>query len=267
MRKIETEEYKNIVLNVLLSIDEICREHDLRYMIFFGTLLGAVRHGGFIPWDDDIDVIMPREDYEKLGRIIDEQADGLRFICPENTPDTIFPFGKVCDARTSLRESNFVEVKGYGAYVDVFPVDHMPDDPQEKRKLNRKYFNLIRVLMHSSRIAYCKSGSALTDLLRFSAFHAGRLVNRKKLVRRLNSAFKALNNMKTDTVSVPWDESNFSARPEDFDECVPILFEGHPVMGPRDPDFFLRQLYGDYRELPPKEEQVSNHLFECFYLD
>lgn len=267
MRKISEEEYKNIILNVLLSVDRICGENHLRYMIFFGTLLGAVRHGGFIPWDDDIDIIMPREDYDRLCGIIGKGYRGLRCICVENTPDTLYPYAKICDASTSLKELNFVDIEGYGAYIDVFPVDRVPSDPEQRSRLNRRLYNQIRILMHSTRTGYEKSGSFKTDFLRFAALCLGKLVDRRKMVRRLNSEFRRMNEKETGVVSVPWDPSNFAMRTEEFDNCVPILFEGHSVRGPRDPDALLRQLYGEYWKLPPEEARVSNHSFECFALD
>ena len=267
MRKIDLKEYKKIVLNVLVSVDKICRENQLRYMIFYGTLLGAVRHQGFIPWDDDIDIIMPREDYEKLRDIISTNDYGLRFICPETTPDTIYPYGKVCDSKTRLKEKNFVEVEGYGAYVDIFPMDYLPESEQERERLNKRYVAQIKLLMHSTRTGYCKSSSTATNIRRFAAFYICKLINTHKMVGRLNEEFKALNKTKTQVIGLPWAMRKFLAKDTDFEEAEPIMFEGHSLMGPKDPDRFLRELYGDYMKLPPADKQVSDHSFECYYLD
>ena len=138
MRRITDEEYKQIVLDILLRIDHLCKHNNLRYMISYGTLLGAVRHQGFIPWDDDIDIVMPRKDYDLLCKVVNKSDCNLRFLCPETSEDTIYPYGKICDIRTKLKESNFIEVEGYGAYVDVFPLDYLPDSDKEEMKLYKK---------------------------------------------------------------------------------------------------------------------------------
>ena len=121
MREVSMDEYKQLLVGVLEKIDYICRSNNLQYSIFYGTLLGAVRHHGFIPWDDDVDIVMPIEDYDLFCDLVRKGSYGINIIRPEENMDTCFPFGKVCDIRTSIQESNLGPIEGYGAYVDVFP--------------------------------------------------------------------------------------------------------------------------------------------------
>ena len=100
-KQLTMEEYKQVELGILIKIDKICREHNINYFLYAGTLLGAVRHQGFIPWDDDIDISMLREDYDKLAKIIQNGDYGINFIRIEENPDTIYPYGKICDTTTT----------------------------------------------------------------------------------------------------------------------------------------------------------------------
>ena len=268
MRKITTEEYKQVVLEILLRIDEICKNNGLRYMISYGTLLGAVRHQGFIPWDDDIDIVMTRDEYDKLCQIVNgNDSYHLRFLCIESSDKSVFVYGKVCDTRTKLRESNFIEIDGYGAYVDVFPLDHLPDSDEEEMKIYRKYIVKIKALMHSTRTGYQKSNSMFTNIERFLAFHLCKMINPVKMARKLNKEFRDLNQNKTEKIGIPWAIHRIRLTEQDFNMIKPILFEGHYVMGPQNPDSVLSTLYGDYMKLPSEEARVSNHLFECYYID
>lgn len=138
MRKLTVEEYKACVLNVLEKIDYVCRENGYTYMICYGTLLGAVRHKGFIPWDDDIDIVMPREDYYKLGSYIIEHPElELNYIDISNRNDTFYYCAKVCDSKTIVKEGRYRELKGYGAFVDIFPLDYLPEDKKERERYCR----------------------------------------------------------------------------------------------------------------------------------
>lgn len=153
MRKIEIEEYKERVLEVLVKIDKICRANEFTYMLFYGTLLGAVRHKGFIPWDDDIDIVMPRDDYYKLGKYIVEHPElELNYIDVSNRDDTFYYCAKVCDAKTVVNESRYRHINGYGAFVDVFPFDYLPEKVSARIQYRDKELFWARVVQHSAEL-------------------------------------------------------------------------------------------------------------------
>lgn len=258
------EEYKQVVLSVLEKIDAICKENGLKYFLFAGTLLGAVRHNGFIPWDDDIDICMMRDDYDKLAAIMQEKDYGLRFIRIEEQPDTIYPYGKICDKKTTMIERNFKSVEGYGAFVDVFPLDYLPDSAEEEAKLKKKYFRMYQLLTHSSRNGFVKSDSVVLNLKRKLAIMVGQFFSTEKLVRKMNEDFKRFNLIKTNTVGLAW-AKGWPA--EEFQETSLVTFENHQFYGPRNPDRVLNIHFGDYMKLPPESERVNKHNLECYYLD
>lgn len=260
-KQLTMEEYKQVELGILIKIDKICREHNINYFLYAGTLLGAVRHQGFIPWDDDIDISMLREDYDKLAKIIQNGDYGINFIRIEENPDTIYPYGKICDTTTTIEEKNFKEVAGYGVFVDVFPFDYLPEDEQERARLKKKYFNMYRLLTHSARTGYVKTDSAVTNFERGVAFHLAKLVNTNRLITKMNSDFVNLNKKKSDHVGLPW---YWAQRLEDYQSTSEVIFEGHSFLAPKDPDRVLTTDFGEYMKLPPESERVPKHTLICY---
>ena len=130
MKKIVNLEHKHIMLQIMDSIDEYCRKNDINYFMMGGTLLGAVRHKGFIPWDDDLDIGMLREDYEKFISSYTDPNGINRLICFENDNKYHLPFAKVIDTRTELVEEVPDSIH-LGVYVDVFPFDNLPGKYKE----------------------------------------------------------------------------------------------------------------------------------------
>lgn len=263
MKKIEIEEYKEIVLSILVKIDQICRENNLTYMLGYGTLLGAIRHKGFIPWDDDADIIMPRKDYCKLQEIIRTGNYGLNFISIDTEPNTIYPFGKVCDIRTVMYEKNFKNVPGYGAFVDVFPFDYIPDDNEKRQKYFKKYNKIVKIITHGSRTGYENSKSKFVNLQRFTAFYLSKMFNVGSMIKKMEDEFIEFNKVPTNYMGVPWDRGAF---PVDYvmkvQDCE---FEGYRFLIPSAVDSILTEMYGDYMKLPPINEQVNKHQLECYY--
>ena len=263
MRLVELDEYKKIIIEVMRKLDSICREHNIRYMVIGGTLLGAARHEGLIPWDDDIDIGMPREDYDKLAEVIaKEPQHGLNFIRIEENSDTIFPYGKVCDVNTTVSQLNFKEVEGYGAFVDVFPMYHIPDDEAEREKLRKKMLKKLKVLEHSSRTGFLKSKSFVTNCKRLAAHILSRPIGTEKQVRKFNQACIDMNATKTARLGLPWLRMYVNAA--DFDNLSSLKFEGYEVCAPEDYDGALTRFYGDWRKLPPEEDRVASHNLTCY---
>jgi len=262
MKELDLQEYKQVVLQVLLKVDKICRENNIRYMIFYGTLLGAVRHGGFIPWDDDIDIVMMRDDYNKLMRIIeaDKENSGLNFISIENYPDTIYAYGKICDTSTELYEKNYRHVEALGAFVDVFPWDNIPNSSRLQNRYRKKCFNLMRLIIHSAEIAIPK-GKTLSDLKKKLAHVIAKPFNTSKLVKKANKEFQRFNGKKTDYIGLVW-EKPFPANA--FDNLCEIEFEGHMFYAPDRYDELLTIKYGDYMTPPPESERVCTHGLVCY---
>ena len=265
MKQISLNEYKKVILNILVKVDQICRENNINYFLFAGTLLGAVRHKGFIPWDDDIDISMMREDYNQLAKVIQNGDYGLNFIRIEEHVDCIYPYGKICDKNTVLIEKNFKTVEGYGAFIDVFPFDYMPDSDEEMRKLSKKWFRKYQFLTHCARTGYEKNQSTSTNLKRTLAFALTRCFDSGKIVINMNEAFKNMNGRITKHVGLAWWKCAWLA--EDYSETSEVDFEGYRFLAPKDPDRVLKTHFGDYMKLPSKDQRVLKHQLECYYRD
>jgi len=116
----DIEEIQKVDLEILRFFDNVCRENNLTYFLSGGTLLGAIRHKGFIPWDDDVDLVMPRKDFEKLIEILDKSDSNYKLFIPGCSEDYFYTFGKLVDTRTVLDEFDYCPIKGMGLYIDIF---------------------------------------------------------------------------------------------------------------------------------------------------
>ena len=142
MKELTPEEQPrwNAVINgVLRQFIAICKDNHLTYFCCGGTAIGAVRHQGMIPWDDDVDVFMPRPDYDRFVQIASKQLpEGLELVTPNSKSDYPLFFVKLCDARTTLQEEQDVPCV-YGLYIDIFPIDGAPDDIEAARAMERQF--------------------------------------------------------------------------------------------------------------------------------
>ena len=135
MKEISDQELKRIELDILKVIHQFCKENGVDYYLCGGTLLGAVRHGGFIPWDDDIDIYMPRPDYERFISCFKEE--NYRVLTFRSTRGYPLPFVKVCDCRTVLREKLGPDIPECGVFVDVFPLDGLSNEMEKASRIHR----------------------------------------------------------------------------------------------------------------------------------
>ncbi|MEG0835221.1 MAG: LicD family protein [Christensenellaceae bacterium] len=266
MRTVSTAQYKEIITNVLVEIDSICEQNGLRYVITGGTLLGAMRHKGFIPWDDDIDIGMPREDYDKFAKVVANADCQIEFLRIEENRSTIFPYAKACAKRTIVEQKNFRTVKGYGAFVDVFPFDFVPDDANKRERIRKNNLFLFKLIEHSSKNAYSISKSAYVNVLRFVSHVATRCIPTGLLIDILNRRCSEMNQHVTNTLGVPW--LRYIMRADAFHDRVRLEFEGHMVYAPKNADQILTSYYGDWRTPPPENErECCNHGLTCYIYD
>lgn len=259
LEPLSLDQVKSIAANILKETDSICRKNNLTYFVFYGTLLGTVRHKGFIPWDDDVDIIMPRKDYDKLIGLFKNNIGRLRVICPEYDKDTIYPHGKIVDTDTELFVKGYRHVRGYGIGIDVFPIDYMLDDESENKKRIKKAFLMRRLIEHSAATTIGKTQSFVQRIKRCIAFIASRFVNTYRMICKLNTYNKE--NGVSSFMGVAW-ETSFPV--EKLFPPQNLEFEGFEVYAPNDSDYCLKLLYGDYMQLPSVEGQVRKHNFDAY---
>lgn len=248
----------NVEQEILDVIHEVCSAHHLRYSLAYGTLIGAVRHGGFIPWDDDIDIVMPREDYEKLLAIWNNAApEGYLLQNIATDPDYTNTFSKIRKDHTTFLQDDAEAQKQYhkGIFVDIFPADRVAAGiPARLMQYVACAVNLLYTRGYRSGSGGM-IGMAEKLLLAIPRKCRPILRNRsEKFIRKWNGREK-LQWFAPSTIE--WAKHYYPA--DLFDNMTEIPFGGRNYSCVADPDAFLRIDYGDYMELPPESERVWKH--------
>ena len=207
MREIGLREMQQIELNLLVALDAVCRKHGLRYYMDGGTLLGALCYDGFIPWDDDIDIKMPRPDYEKL-LVLQTEFPGHIVLDAPRTEHCEYTFLKLIDSRTVLEEQNGDQIKRTGVYLDVLPMDGHPADP-ETTKTHLAELSRLNSLFHASLSGFSELKSSGSVGTRAKGLLYSKLYSPWKLYRQLTETAKKF----------PYDDA----------EQVGLLVEGDPI--------------------------------------
>ncbi len=251
---------KNKELGLFKVFVDTVNKLGLRYYLIGGTLLGAVRHKGFIPWDDDIDVAMPREDYEiwlkEAPALIDNDAYFIQSVLSE--PDYIANFAKIRDNKTTFIEITTSKTKiNHGVYIDIFPLDYYPDS-----KLAQKLFDLKKlILTFKIQTAFCldglnfpKSKKIRNDIIAaFIPFSVkGAVRKREKLYKSVKASSLYAN------FSGAWGKKEICDK-DWFGNGAEGEFEGMKVSLPSDYTKLLTQVYGNYMQFPPVEKRVPHH--------
>lgn len=268
MKKItDAKELRKIQLDILSYVDEICREYNIKYSIAGGTLIGAIRHRGYIPWDDDIDIMLTRENYNKLIEILQNQHHNknIRYkILTANTTDGYYyPFAKVVDDKTLLIE-NLKGYKNFGIFIDVFPIDRIDIKNSTKIlfKMRLLYNMLILKTLKISRHRFILKNLAI--LLSQALLYPFSL---SWIVSMMDSnAQKSSKTESSNRCCLVWGYGKREIVPYSIHEShIDLPFEDRVFMAIKDYNTYLTNLYNDYMKLPPIEQQKSHHDFEAFW--
>lgn len=262
-------ELQSKLVDMMAWYHDFCQKNNLRYYIIAGTMLGAVRHGGFIPWDDDIDVGMPRADYERLRELVSTQEGGKYVFEYPSVSNKKYPFlwAKLFDTTTSVIEKQRDKIKR-GIYIDIFPLDGIGNTREEavnnfqpiKKKLT---LNLMVSCAILKRRKLHKNLAAIVGRVISPVF-----VNRHKLRLSLDKLCQRYDFDDSALVCNLMGGSNEKGivSREYFGTPTEVKFENITVYGLEKPDMYLKSLYGNYMQLPPVEKRVSLHDTELFDL-
>lgn len=266
MREIELEELKKIQIGVLDYVDAFCKEHEIKYWIDCGTLIGAVRHKGYIPWDDDIDIGMLREEYDRFCEIFNKKAnERYRLHNCENDSTFRYGYSKVMDHSTVLYEPDEKGVKE-AVNIDVFVYDNAPDNDFLMRWMYFKR-DLYRAL-RSFQYDYTSYGSpvkiALTKVLRKALMPYFKGKPENYCVCKIVKNSKSYAMKKTKRIGDFVGASVMCSDKSNFEEVTEVEFEGKKYPAPVGYDKYLTDYYGNYMQLPPVEKRVSNHHFKAY---
>ena len=252
---------QELELMILKDFIAICEENNLEYFIYGGSALGAVRHGGFIPWDDDIDIIMFRKDYEKFKEITLAKPNKKYDFLTSKTKDYFFLFSKIMLKDTVFEEWWVNQVDfNLGIYIDIFVLDNVPDN-KLKRFIHVKRCRILDKLPAISVVKF-KDYPFIVQLLTNTTNKVFKLLNikRESLIAKTQKLLTKYNNQNCKYVC----DISALNHPQiykiaDFKPCKKIKFENLEVSCPNNVDNILTQIYGDYMELPPESERY-NHI-------
>ena len=273
MKEFSFEEVKLQQLEILKCIDSFCVKNGLNYSLAYGTLIGAVRHKGYIPWDDDIDIMMPRKDYERFIYSFNGTFNHLSVLSPEIDSDYYAPYANVYDNRTLLTEG----INGHrgfqiGIKIDIFPIDYVSGDKETYFK-DMYHVERINYIMYLKRMTldgcfrkdFKKTIKVCLCKFLFSFLPYSFLQNEiKKVVRRHSiSSSEYVDNVVYNIYS----KKCTSFHKTVLGNYIRIPFEGVEFNVIKDYDSVLRRIYGDYMQLPPLEKRVAHHDFKAYWKD
>lgn len=267
MNELTLQELKEIELEILKVFDAFCKENNIRYYLSHGTLLGAIRYKKFIPWDDDVDVLVPREDYNRLIKIFND-SEKYRLFAPEKDQEYLYPYAKICDMATRKVENGTNNGLELGVDMDIFPLDAWDNDIEKaKKEVKRAGRNMLGLGL--TKMKRPGSKTLLKKIAKGILMVFCKLFGSKYYLRRI---------MK-DAVSHYGEESKYLGNrawsvygerdiipAEVFAEATEIEFEGEKFPAPAGWDQYLTCLYGNYLPEPPKEKQKTHHSFKAYRL-
>ncbi len=268
MEKINTiKEIQEISFEILKYIDKVCRENNLKYSLVGGTLLGAIRHKGFIPWDDDIDIMMPRPDYEKLIDII-ENSSNNRFKAlhfSKKYPKYFYSFVKIVDTNTKLIEKDYKNNENMGVFADIFPADGIVLE-KSKKMIRKAYVYKFLSVLSSSKGYLRNKKEYLKNTCKFFLSIIAKTFGYKFWLRKLE---KVTSKYKYEDCEYSMSYSGAYLEKEIFkksmfDELIDVDFEGYKMLAFKDYDEYLTRIYGDYMTPPPESHRNPHHELKAY---
>lgn len=266
MRRLDGDEVKQKIFGIMCDFADYCDEHGLRYYMCGGTLLGAVRHKGFIPWDDDVDLLMPRPDFDKLHELMKTEPMQpyyeLRGIMAGNAD---IPYAKVVDKRT-LIDAKYLTSNEH-LWIDIFPMDGLPDDEAQSDELLTRVI-AIRKKISRSEAKIGTGKNPIRTVLKVPAVFIYRLIGAKTYAKKIDRMSRRLDFDKCEYVGgITWSQGkNERMKKSDFVPYKEIEFNGRMFHAPMCTEYYLTRLYGDYMQLPPEDKRVT-HDFAAYVTD
>ena len=264
MEDIIVSKLKSVQINILDDFNSFCLNHKLKYYLTYGTLLGAVRHQGYIPWDDDIDIFMPREDYNIFIKLFENSSFAEKYFL-QNTDTELeyhLPFSKIRKKNTSIKEGNHYNKKiNQGIFIDIFPIDYSKKNNglfYRLRDFITKQLNHIAGMRQIGLQPVSKICSIMYFLTKPLSVHRILKISEwwSKLIKKGNYYVNYASYVKCEKETYPI---------EYFGEPVMLSFENKKYCAPRNSHEILKQLYGDYMVIPPVEKRYNHEIHSIVF--
>ena len=266
MRMLTDNELKKLQkteLELLGEFDRICRKYDIEYFISAGTLIGAVRHKGFIPWDDDVDILMTRKNYNKFIKYQKKELNTKKFYldCSETNKDNTTLYAKL-----KRKNTYYIDIysgedrKNQKIWMDIFPLDNISDNPIIQKIHFFRVYVLKLLTMYKYNYIKDNDKKALLYMIKFTSI----FFNKKRLYKKVKKLTQKYNNKKTNYyASYAGVYLGREVYPKSFfEKTTELYFENKKYMAPANYDAYLTQVYGDYMTIPPEEDRVGHHFLE-----
>ncbi|MBR1792254.1 MAG: LicD family protein [Bacteroidales bacterium] len=250
---ISRDEWQQVILGIVDEVDAFCRLNGIRYSLSYGSLLGAIRHKGFIPWDDDMDINMPYPDMVRFKETF--QSDRIKYLDVDTEKGYELPFSRVTDIRTYNRKGLFV--KDYGINIDLYPVVGCPTDDE----LVDDFFFVGKTIL-KERIQRNSQRHRIAKILPFKTFPAHKAVNVRFRDHTLQYPYDGAGRFFHMGGPLEWYEV-FDY--DMFSELIDVEFEGHTYLATAMYDKYLTQIYGDYMTPPPEEKRHPYHNHKYYW--
>lgn len=269
MIKMKQEEAKMELIKMFAFFDKVCRENDIKYSLIGGSLIGAIRHKGIIPWDDDIDIILDKNNYDKLIYVFENKEfdDTYKLVNYKNDKSFFFPFSKLMNTKTKVIEHNsHKKIENYGIFLDIFYYVNMPNE----YKMQKKYFRSIKLINSLLSITDPKEKgiNIMRRILRFSKNLIAKVIGDNRIHNIQEKNMNKYLNYSCDYIVSNWpvyDMNKEIQEKKNIKEYIDADFEGIKAMIFKNYDNILKNTFGDYMKLPPEDKRI-NHNMEVYWV-
>lgn len=271
MRELDNiKDIQTILFDTLCYFDDFCCKHDIKYYLANGTLLGAAKYQCFVPWDDDVDILVPREDYDKLMNLIDINCDRYRLCCLEQVPEWRMPYAKLSCEETVVKEGEYNFGAEFGLSVDIFPIDKWSSHRYIAEFQAFKSECLKRLLVCSNGGKFTSAQKGIKRLILKSIWILGKILGYKRILKKILQSVEKSKKQKCKYLGcVSWtchlNKEVFPA--EVFEKTVFLSFCGRSFPVFKEYERYLDALYGNWRNELPLEKQCSNHDMRAWWKD
>lgn len=266
MRTMTTADIQQVSLDILKDIHSFCKKENIKYSLAYGTLIGAIRHKGFIPWDDDVDIMMPRPDYERFIKTY-QSAKGFELL--QEGGESMIAMARVYDVQktyVSMPQSPWCKKK-VGVWIDIFPIDGAENDFTAFTNRVEKVYDLWvkNCMFRKTQKPFDWSKGIIENLRLLKRKFTGKKFNTNSIQINLLKSIKFGSTDFATSLTVPECKEKEYYPISYFKEYIEVEFEGNKFFSIKEYNKFLNYVYGDYMKLPPEEDRKPKHTFNKYY--